>query len=359
MNDVSLVYVGTYTTSKTPGKGIYLLRLDTKSGRLTAEGLVAQSTNPSFLAVHPGRRFLYAVNEVAEFGGAPTGAVSAFSIDPTTGGLTPLNQASSGGKGPCYLTLDAAGKCVLVANYTGGSVAVLPIRPDGGLNEPSTVVQHKAPADAPKKRPHAHSIDLDGSQRHALVADLGLDRVFLYRFDPFAGTLAAGEPAFAALPAGSGPRHVAWHPSGRFLYAINELASSMTAFAYDSDRGALQSLRTISTLPEGFAGQSDCAEIQVHPSGRFLYGSNRGHDSIAIFAIDPQSGRLKILGHESTQGKTPRGFGIDPTGTFLLAANQDSGTILVFRIGANTGLLKYTGAAVEVPSPVCVTFLPH
>lgn len=353
------VYIGTYT-SKTASKGIYGFRLDLGTGKLDAGELAGETTNPSFLAAHPNGRFLYAVGEIAEFQGARTGAVSAFAIDPA-GKLTLLNQQPSGGAGPCHLIVDSAGKNVLVANYTGGSIEVLPLGPDGRLGAPTCVIVHKDPdaGTSPKPRkPRCHSIHLDASQRFAFVADLGLDRVFFYRFDAAAGTLTPNEPAAVVLAAKAGPRHLAWHPSGRFAYVINELNSTMTALAFDADKGTLREINTLSTLPEGFAGTSDCAEVQVHPSGKFLYGSNRGHDSIAIFAIDERTGQIKPLGHEPTQGKVPRNFGIDPTGQYLLAANQDSNSIVVFRIDAKTGLLRATGQKVEVPAPVCVKFLP-
>ncbi len=357
MDKTLLVYVGTYTGPKTGSQGIYLFRMDTAAGALKPEGPVAEIANPTFLAIHPNRRFLYAVNEVSDYGGAKTGAVAAFAIGPASGKLGLLNRQPSGGAGPCHLVVDAAGEHVLVANYGGGSVEVLPVAADGRLGEPTAVVQHRASAGAPRKRPRAHSVNLDASQRFAFVADLGLDKVFSYRFDGAAGTLAPNDPPAISLAAGAGPRHFAWHPSGRFAYVINELNSTVTALAYDPDRGALSELQTLSTLPKGFAGKSDCAEVQVHPSGRFLYGSNRGHDSIAIFAIDATTGRLTSLGHEATQGKTPRNFGIDPSGAWLVAANQDSDNLVVFRIDPGTGQLHPTGTVVEVPAPVCVKFV--
>jgi 6-phosphogluconolactonase len=351
------IYIGTYTDN-TGSEGIYLLQLDLASGNLMPKGLAGEAANPSFLAMHPSRRFLYAVGELAEFRGARTGAVSAFAVDPASGGLTLLNQQPSGGTGPCHLLIDAAGKYVLVANYSGGSIEILPINADGNLGEPTAVILHKDPdAGASPRRSHCHSIHLDAAQQYAFVADLGLDRVFQYRFDPEAGVLSPNEPAAVKLADKAGPRHLAWHPSGRFAYVINELNSTIAALAYDSGQGALREVQTLSTLPQGFEGRSDCAEIQIHPSGLFLYGSNRGHDSIAIFTIDGRTGQLKPLGHESTQGKTPRHFAIDPTGRYLLAANQDSNTIVPFRIDSQTGLLKPTGQKLDVPAPVCVRFV--
>ncbi len=352
------VFIGTYTAPRSESQGIYLYRFDPETGRLTPQGLAGEAKNPSFLAVHPSGRFLYAVNEVADFAGQKTGAVSAFAIDWPGGKLSLLNQQPSGGDAPCHIIIDAAGKHALVANYSGGSIEVLPIGADGKLGEPGTLIRHKDPEPGAKpKRSHCHSINLDAAQRFAFVADLGLDRVFFYRFEAATGKLTSNDPAAVALAGKAGPRHFAWHPLGRFAYVINELNSTVTAFSYDAGQGSLRETQTLSTLPEGFAGTNDCAEMQVHPSGKFLYGSNRGHDSIAIFEIDQATGRLKALGYESTQGKTPRNFAIDPTGQYLLAANQDSNTIVVFRIDGQTGLLKATGQKIDVPAPVCVRFV--
>ncbi len=353
------VYVGTYTGGKS--KGIYLFHLDMASGKLTAVGLAAETTNPSFLAIHPGRRFLYAVNEIENFDGKKSGAVSAFAIDPETGHLTLLNRQPSGGAGPCHLVVDKQGKNVLVANYGSGSVAVLPIQADGRLGPPTSTIQHSGSSVNPQRQegPHAHSINLDAANRHALAADLGLDKVFIYRFDADRGTLSPNDPPFAAVAPGAGPRHFAFHPNGRTAYVINEMGMTVTVFSYDAGTGALKTLQTISTLPEGAHGENySTAEVQVSPNGKFLYGSNRGHDSIAIFQIDPHTGLLTYVGNEPTQGKTPRNFGIDPTGTYLLAANQDSNTIVVFRIDPQTGRLTPTGNTAEVPMPVCVKMMP-
>jgi 6-phosphogluconolactonase len=355
------VYVGTYTTGAGAGRGIQLLELDMATGTLTSRGLAGESVNPSFLAVHPSRRFLYAVGETAEFNGEKTGAVSAFTIDPASGSLSLLNQQSSRGPGPCYVTVDRAGKNVLVANYNGGSVACLPIGGDGRLAPASAFVQHEGSSvnAQRQKEPHAHSINLDAANRFAIAADLGLDRLLVYRFDSGRGTLTANDPPFARVAPGSGPRHFAFHPDGKHAYVINEILCTVTAFDYDPERGTLTESGTVSTLPEGPKAKNySTAEIQVHPSGRFVYGSNRGHNTIAIFAVDASGGRLRPLGHQSTGGRTPRNFGIDPTGRYLLAANQDSGTVAVFRIDPQTGLLQPTGQTAEVPRPVCVKFVP-
>jgi 6-phosphogluconolactonase len=355
--DEYFVYIGTYTRQNS--EGIYGYRFQPSTGRLTSLGLAAETVSPSFLAVHPNRRFLYSVGEIADTGGGKGGAVSAFQIDPETGKLAFLNQVSSGGAGPCHLVVDKTGKGVLVANYGGGSVAALPVNEDGHLAEASAFAQHTGSSVDPKRqqRPHTHSINVSPDNRFAVAADLGLDKVLVYRFDPERGSLTPNEPPFAKVNPGAGPRHFAFHPSGGFAYVINEMQSTVTAFAYDAAEGVLKELQTISTLPEAFAGDNSTAEVQVHPSGKFLYGSNRGHDSIAVFAIDPGKGTLTPVEHVSTQGKTPRNFGVDPTGSHLFAANQSSHNVVVFRIDPNTGRLTPTGQKLEVYSPVCVKFV--
>jgi 6-phosphogluconolactonase len=342
----TLVYFGTYTGAKS--RGIYVSSLDTASGRLSPPELAAETVNPSFLAVHPTGRFLYAVNEVE------AGSASAFAIERPSGRLAPLNQSSSKGPGPCYLSLDRTGRHLLVANYEGGSVTVLPVGPDGALGPATAFVQHEG-----SKAPHAHSIDVDAANRFAMAADLGLDRVFVYRFEPARGSLTPNEAPFVALAPGSGPRHVALHPGGRFAYVLNELALTVASLRYDPERGALEAFQTLSSLPEGVAVAKDFsgAEILAHPGGRFLYASNRGHDTIAVFAIDEKTGSLALLEHVSTGGKTPRGFGIDPSGAYLLVGNQDSDSVVVFRIDPVSGRLTPTGQSVEVGSPVSVSFV--
>ncbi len=349
------VYVGTYTGQKS--KGIYAYRFDAATGKLISLGLVAETVNPSFLAVHPNQRFLYAVSETSDHEGRSSGAVSAFAIDRGTGKLAFLNKVSSRGGGPCYVAADKTGRDILVANYSGGSVAVLPVLRDGRLGEASAFVQHAGSSVNPKRQqgPHAHSINVSPDNRFAVAADLGLDQVLIYRFDPAKGSLA--NPGIAKVNPGAGPRHLAFHPSGRFVYVINEMQSSVTAFAYDAGRGALRELQMISTLPRDFAGDNTTAEVQAHPAGKFLYGSNRGHDSITVFAIDTEKGTLTPVEHVPTQGKTPRNFGIDPTGSYLFAANQNSDNIVVFRIDPKTGRLTPTGQVLEVSSPVCVKFV--
>src|SRR2546426_874551 len=352
-----LVYVGTYTITKS--KGIYAYRFDAATGRLTSVGLVANTTNPSFLAVHPSRRFLYAVNEIANYDSGKSGGVSAFAIDRETGKLTFLNEVSSHGADPCHVSLDKAGKFVLVANYSGGSIAVFPVLEDGRLGEASAFVQHSGSSVNPKRQegPHAHSIDTSPDNRFVLAADLGLDRLLVYRFDPFRGSLEPNDPAFAKINPGAGPRHFAFHPGGRFVYAVNEMGSSISAFSYDAARGSLRELQTISTLPKDFASQSDAAEIEVHPGGKFLYGSNRGHDSIAVFAIEAGKGTLTPVEYVPTQGKTPRNFAIDPTGSYVVLGHPDSHNPFVFPVDAKTGRFPANGKGPPVPLPLFGEFV--
>ena len=354
-----LFYVGTYTEEGGKSKGIYAYRFDASTAEITPLGLAAETTNPSFVALHPNGRFLYAVNEVGNYKGPNSGGVSAFSIDRATGKLTFLNEVPSRGADPCYITVDKTGKYVLVANYTGGSVAVFPVLGDGKLGEASAFVQHTGHGANPTRQegPHAHSIDLSPDNRFAMVDDLGLDELLVYKFDPAKGSLAPNDPPFAKLDPGAGPRHFALHPTRKFAYVVAEMQSTVTAFSNDATTGTMHRLQTISALPKGFTGENDDAEIQMHPSGKFLYASNRGHDSIAVFAIDPTKGTLTPIEDIPTQGKIPRSFEIDPTGKLLFAANQKSDNIVVFRIDAKTGHLTPTGQVLEVASPVCVKFL--
>ncbi|MBN2508400.1 MAG: lactonase family protein [Verrucomicrobia bacterium] len=348
------VYFGTYTGPVS--EGIYMSRLELGTGKLTEPVLAAKAVNPSFLAPHPHREFLYAVGEV--WSGPKKGTVTAFRIEASTGALTELNQQPSGGAGPCHLSLDRTGKHLMVANYGGGSIAVLPVLEDGSLGEATAFVQHTGSSIHPQrqKEPHAHGIYTDAAARFVFVPDLGLDKVMIYRLE--AGKLIAHDPPFARVRPGAGPRHFALHPSERFAYVINELDSTVTGFRYDAQRGVLQGMQSVSTLPKGFDGKNTTAEIEVHPTGKFLYGSNRGHDSLAVYSMTPETGMLTLVEHEPTLGKTPRGFGIDPAGRWLVAANQQSDTVVVFRIDPQTGALEPTGQTLKVGAPVCVMFLP-
>lgn len=354
----SWVYFGTYTRGDS--KGIYLGKFDPQSGKLEDIELAGETANPSFLALHPTKPLLYAVGELGSFAGKKVGAVSAFSIDPATGRLSLLNQQSSGGAGPCYVAVDRSGGNVLVANYSGGSVACLPIQADGKLAEAASFHQHEGSSVDPRRQqgPHAHSINLDPTNRFAIAADLGLDKLLIYRFDAERGTLEPNDPPFAAIAPGAGPRHFDFHPNGRYAYVVNEMGSTVTALRYDAERGALETMQPVPTLPRGFDGPNTTAHILVHPSGKFVYASNRGHDSIAVFAVEESTGKLRPAGHASTHGKVPRNFGIDPTGRYLLAANQDTDNVVVFRIDPATGQLEATGQEVRVPVPVCVKFAP-
>jgi len=349
-----MLYVGTYTTGKS--EGIYGYLMDAYSGQLSRFGSF-KSVNPSFLAIDRSRRYLYAVNEIGDFLGKPSGFVSAYAID-KLGKLRLLNEQATQGADPCYLSIDEKKRTLLVANYTGGNVSVLPIRSDGTLGMLSELKQHEG--SGPKeqqKGPHAHCIIFDRSQRHALAADLGIDKVMIYRFDRTTGKLTPGKQPFADLQPGAGPRHLTLHPNGKYLYVINELDSTMAVFKYDERDGTLAHIETVSSLPSDFSGVSYCADVHVSPSGKFLYGSNRGHNSIVVFEIDPRTGKLKLLEHISTEGDWPRNFTIDPSGKFLLVANQRSENVVTFNIDPRTGRLTPTGHNHQVPSPVCLKFL--
>lgn len=355
------LYIGTYTGGQSKSQGIYTAILDLSTGAIGEAVLAGEVVSPSFVAIHPSQKFLYSVNEASDFAGKTSGGVSAFSIDRASGKLTLLNQQPSGGDGPCHLTIDRAGKNVLIANYGGGSVACYPIGLDGKLSAASSFVQHHG-SSVDKERqgsPHAHSINLDAANRFAIVADLGLDKVLVYRFDAATGKLTPNDPPSVALQAGAGPRHFAFHPSGEFAYVINEMDLTVTAFGYDAQRGVLTPRQTITTLADGVRGHGlSTAEVVVHPSGKFLYGSNRGHNTIVAYTIDPETGRLTYVEHQSTQGSMPRNFFVDPTGTYLLAENHDTNNIVVFKINQQTGEMTPTGHKLDVPMPVCVRALP-
>src|SRR6266404_4368008 len=286
-----LLYVGTYT--KGESKGIYAYRYDAASGELTSLGLAAETANPSFVAADPSGKFLYAVNELSDYKGAASGAVTAFSIDRQNSKLSKLNEVASRGADPCYIAFDKTGKYVLVANYTGGSVAVFPVLRDGRIGEASAFVQHSGKSVHPHQEgPHAHWIETTASNRFAIAADLGLDKLLAYRFDASNGSLSPNDPPFTKVDPGSGPRHLSFSPDGKFAYVIDELNSTITAFSYDDAHGALKVLQTVSTLPKGFSGTNDTAEIHVHPNSKFLFASNRGHDSVAVFSIAQDTGLL-------------------------------------------------------------------
>lgn len=358
----AIVYVG--TSKREASKGIYAWRLDAGSGKMEPLGLVAETMRPLFLALHPSRRFLYAVSRPTPVDRQNIGVVLAYAIESQTGKLTPLNSLPSRGIDPVDVSVDRTGKNLLVANFGsnsgGGSVAVFPIKGDGSLAEASDFIQYSGSGVNPQSQQgaHSHAINLSPDNRFAFVADLGLDKIFAYRFDQEKGKLTPNNPPFAALHPGAGPRQFVFHPNGRFFYVINQIQSSVTTFAYHASVGTLKELQTVSTLPKDFTGTNTAAAIQVHPNGKFLYGSNRGHDSIAVFSINPQTGTLAPIEWVPTQGKTPGSFGIDPGGSWLIAANQASGSLVLFRLDPQTGRLHATGQSFAVGTPSCVRFLP-
>jgi 6-phosphogluconolactonase len=348
-------FAGTYTT-KTQSKGIYEFRYDAKSGKLSPLGVAAETPDPSFVVIHPNGKFLYAVNE-----GGKASFVTSFALDAKSGKLTQLNQVPALGEDPCYIALDQNGKYILVANYTSGTLAVFPILPDGKIGDKTALNQDSGKLGPNKERqdgPHAHWIETSADNRYALAVDLGLDQVLLFQFNAKKGTLAPHMPPSAALKAGSGPRHASFSPNGKFLFVVSELLSTATSFSYDAKTGDLKEINSVSTLPSDFSGRNDVAEVAIHPSGLFLYVSNRGADSIAIFDIDPKKGTLTPKGSMPTGGKEPRHFTFDPSGNFLFAENQWSDTIVTFHVDAATGKLTPTGDNVSVPSPVCLKFIP-
>jgi 6-phosphogluconolactonase len=353
----SLVYFGTYTGAKS--KGIYVSRFDSVTGKLSGPELVAETKNPTFLAVAPGGNFLYAVSEVDAIDGKRTGAVDAFVLDAKSGKLTPLNRQLSGGSGPCHISVEATGKCLLVANYGGGSIAALPIHADGTLGEAVTKIQHTGSSVNTNRQagPHAHFILPSPDNRFTLDCDLGLDKIFINQLDASAAKLTPADLSFVTVAPGSGPRHLIFSADGKFVYVINEMAGTITVFSYVAGSATMAEVQTISTLPTDFSGKSTAAEIALHPTGKFLYASNRGHDSIALFAVDQKTGRLTLVEHQSTMGRTPRHFAIDPTGRWLLAENQASNSVVVFAIDADTGKLKPTGQTVSIGAPVCAVFV--
>lgn len=355
-----LLFVGTYTNTNAGSKGIYAYRYDSGRGQLTSLGVAAETPNPSYLAVDPTHTFLYAVNELQDYKGEKSGAVTAFAIDHKTGKLTKLNEVASRGQDPCYISLDKTGKYILVANYTSGNIAAFPMQKDGSLGEATAFAQHRGtgPNKERQEGPHAHYIKTTADNRFAIVSDLGLDKILVYRFDAAKGSLASNDPAAGDLPPGEGPRHVAFAPNNKFAYSVNELKSTVTAFTFDAAHGVLKPFQTVSTLPKGFSGQNDTAEIHVHPNGKFLYASNRGHDSIAQFSINQKTGEVTLVHNFPIGGKTPRDFELDPAGTHLLVAGQDSNNIVVFDFDPMTGGLKQTEITVSVPAPVGLTFVP-
>jgi 6-phosphogluconolactonase len=350
------VYVGTYT-GPNKGKGIYQFDFNTTTGALKEVGLVAEVESPSFLVLSPDERFLYADGEIDDFAGKKAGAVSAFSVDKSTGGLTLLNQQPSGGAGPCHVSITSDAKTVMVANYGGGSVASFPVQPDGKLGEAASVIQHTGKGTDPGRQegPHAHGIYPAPGDIFVLACDLGLDKVLIYRRNSNTGALKM-ENHFGEVPAGGGVRHGTFSPDGKRFYAINEMGNTVTAFDWDYRMGTLKPIQTIGTLPDGYKEKSYTSEIVIHPSGKFLYGSNRGHDSIALFTVDQGTGKLTFVETTPIGGKWPRHFNLDPTGQWLIAAGERSDTLTVFKVDQSTGKLMPAGESVKCPAPACVIF---
>jgi len=348
----TFVYFGSH--SEGPRIGFSLSHFDTETGRLTSPVFLEPAVAPAYFIIHPDGKHLYTCNS------DPGSSVSAYSIDRATARLTLLNKKPSGGGDPSYVSLDATGRFLMVANYLSGTFAIFALAPDGSIGERTAFVQHTGHSVDPKRQTHAyaHSIRVDPTNRFVLVADLGLDKLFVYRFDAKTGAVQPNDPPFASVKPGSGARHTLFHPNGRIVYLINEMASTIIRFGWDSSRGALTEFETVSTLPADFHGSSACAEMLMHPNGKFLYASNRGHDSLAVFSADPESGRLTLVQHVPTQGKTPRNFAFDPTGRWLLVTNHDSDNAVVFRVDPGTGRLTAAGSPVSVPSPFCERFLP-
>ncbi len=353
-NDM-FVYFGTHASG--PGKGFSLAHFDTDTGALTKPKFLIADEMPAFFVIHPDGHHLYTCNSTNTLHGE--GWISAYAIEPKTGQLTFLNRKSSGGSNPSYITLDKTSRFALVANYQGGNVTVTAIKPDGSLGDRTGSDQHTGHSVNPERQtqPYAHSIIVDPSNRFALSADLGVDKLYIYRFDEHDGSLMP-IPPFVAVKPGSGPRHVKFHPNARWVYLINELANTVTGFNWNAAKGSLAEFQTISTLPAGFTGSNTAAELEIHPNGRFLYGSNRGHDSLVVFAIDPANGKLSLVEHVSSRGKLPRNFTFDPTGRWILCTNHGSDNAVVFRVDDATGKLARLGLPIEVPFPFCERFLP-
>jgi 6-phosphogluconolactonase len=352
------VFFGTHVDA--PGHGFSVARFDTRTGALTKPEFLMQAANPGFFVFHPDGKHLYAANEVDTYHGQPTGFVSAYTVDPVTAHLTLINEQPSAGAGPAYLSLDHTGRYLFVANYSGGTIAAFALNPDGSIGKQTAFFQHTGHSVNSDRQtaPHPHSIRMDPTNQFAIVPDLGLDKVFVYRFDARDGSLTPNDPPFVSVAPGSGPRHLDFAPSGKFVYVMTELAGKVLVFSWDFSRGVLTQLQSISSLPAGFSGTNTSAEIRVHPSGRFLYCTNRGDDSIAVFTVDAETGMLSFIQRVPTQGKMPRNFEFDPTAHWLLLANHDSDNVLVFKINLATGKLTQHGPPIGVPNPFAVRFLP-
>jgi 6-phosphogluconolactonase len=359
----TFVYIGTYSQYyghvDGKGKGIYIFTYDPADGAMTPVGVASGIVDPAYLALAPNRRFMYSVNESKVLDGQPGGGVSAFAIEPTTGLLTFVNRQPAHGDFPCFLTVDATGSVVIVANHDGANTVAYPIQSDGSLGLASCIVPHvgvSAQADHPGA-PHPHSVNIDSTNRFAIVCDKGLDQILVYRIDPTRGLLTSNDPPFVAVQGGTAPRHFAFHPSERFAFVTNEVGSTVTSFAFDTESGRLREINTVPTVPTSFTAPNHTADIRIHPNGKFVYSTNRGHDTVASFAVDATTGRLTPIGHTSTLGGWSRHIRFDPSGRLLLVANQNEGTIVPFAVDPNNGTLTPTGAVTYTPTPVCIQFL--
>lgn len=344
-------FIGTYTKSKRGEEhrkeGIYLCKVDSGSGQLSVQSMVVSNENPSYVRLHPGRRYLYAVNELDK------GRASSFAVDPSTAELTLLNSQPTGGATPCFAGYDPEGKFLMVANYSSGNLTVFPIRADGKLDPHSDLVTHVGSGPYLGKQAHAHSIAFDPSGAYAIAADLGIDRLLVYKLDRVHGILNLIEGSGAAAKPGAGPRHFIFHPNGQILYCANELNSTVLVCSWDGSKGLLTPVQDISTLPVGFAGENAVADIHLNPSASTLYVSNRGHNSLAVFRV-AADGELTSMGHVGSGGKIPRNFAVDPGGKWLYVANQNSNNVVSFRIDSESGMPQETGNVLQVPSPVCI-----
>lgn len=349
----AIIYIGTYT-GKT-SEGIYVYKMDMNTGALERLHVIGNIENPSFLTIDSRNEFLYSVHELNNYQGQRTGAIRSFKIDPDTWNLTLLSEQPSFGEHPCHVTVTETGDYVFLANYTSGSVSMFPVQ-DGMIAVMSDTAQHVGfgPNKNRQQSPHAHSVNLSPDGCFLYVMDLGIDKIMIYDVYSTPGQLTPADPPFVNTAPGAGPRHFTFHPNGKIAYVINELNSTITSYMYAAENGLLTEIETVQTLPADFDGQNTTADIHITPDGRFLYGSNRGHDSLVIFKIDAQTGKLALVGHQSVLGQTPRNFAIDPTGAFLLVANQNSDNIVVFSINKATGELQDTGHRAEVSLPVCI-----
>ncbi len=353
----TLLYIGTYTGKGS--EGIYRFRLDNATAKLHPEGLAAKVSNPSFLALAPDQKHLYCINEIENFHEKRSGAATSFSVDHGSGELKQIDQAVSGGTGGCYISVTPDGKAVLVANYGSGSVALLPISGIGGLEEPTSVAQHEGSSVVAKRQsaPHAHCIRPDPSGRFAVAVDLGIDQIIAYRLATDSQTMDTSAPIVNKTTAGAGPRHIAFHPNGKLAFVSNELNSTITAYEWSSENGTLTEIVSTSTLPANFDQANYPAEVLVHPSGRFVYLSNRGHNSVAVFEVDPETGEMTTAGHEPTRGDHPRGMSLSPSGEFLIVANQDTGSLVVYRINQDTGMPEFADQYEGINRPTGIQFL--